>query len=315
MIEFRFRSHVRNWWAPRSKSVPSSAPVAEARLSKNEQQLRRYADKARACGIDRLLLYLSFDCDTDEDAIAALELDPWLRKRGIRAEYAVPGSQLEQSPDAYRRIKGAGAGFLNHGARPHTQWEDDRYIPVNFYDRLAPEEVVSDILRGHEIIKAVLGGAPNGFRAPHFGCFQAKEQLELIYCTVRTLGYSYCSTTIPAVALENGPLIKRGEVFEIPLFGSYLAPTTLLDSWTYLEDRVHYRLSNSYFELFRDTVDYMLANDLPGVLAYYADPSHVVDQKPFLDAMALVIDRGVPSVYAEEIIARSTFATAKSMSD
>lgn len=284
-----------------SKTEAVAAPAVL--LSAHEAQLVAYAAKARAQGVDRLLLYLTFDCDTDEDAAAALELDPWLRSRGIRAAYAVPGTQLGRAANAYRQLAAAGAEFLNHGYIPHAEWREDRYVPITFYDQLAVGDVVSDIRQAHAAVASTIGQPPRGFRAPHFGSFQAPDQLELIYRTARELGYVYCSTTIPQVALDHGPVIDRGGLYEIPLFGSSFAPTAILDSWTYLEDRQTYRLGTEYFDLFRDTVNFMLDNQLPGVLAYYADPAHVIGQKPFLDAMEMITLKRVPSVTAEELIA------------
>src|SRR5262245_54263038 len=115
-------------------AVPETAPSAAA-LPEHESQLIAYGAKARAQGFDRLLLYLTFDCDTDEDAAAALELDPWLRARGIRGAYAVPGTQLIRAADSYQRLMAAGAAFLNHGYVPHAEWREDRYVPVTFYDQ------------------------------------------------------------------------------------------------------------------------------------------------------------------------------------
>lgn len=286
----------------RSDAAPPPGP---ATLPPNEVQLRSYSAKAKAQNINRLYLYLTFDCDTDEDADAALQLDPWLRERGIAAAYAVPGAQLERAAGAYRQLKQTGAAFLNHGSRHHAEWQVDRYVPVTFYDQMTAEEVEADVRRGHEIVTEVVGEPPRGFRAPHFGSFQKPEQLDFLYRIARDLGYAYCSTTIPQVALDHGPVVPREGLVEIPLFGSHLAPTTILDSWTYLEDRKTFRLGQAYFDLFRDTVDYMLAHRLPGVLAYYVDPAHVIGQKPFLDAMDLLAERGVPSLTAEALIALS----------
>lgn len=283
-------------------SPPATELAAGPPVRTNEVQLQAYSMKARARGIEELLLYLTFDCDTDQDAEAALELDPWLRQRGIRAAYAVPGAQLERASKAYRRLHAAGATFFNHGAKPHAEWHGDHYVPITFYDQWTPDEVVEDIRRAHSIVTEVIGEAPTGFRAPHFGSYQQPEQLAVVYGAARKLGYRYCSTTIPQVGLDHGPLVDRDGLIEIPLFGSYLAPTTILDSWTYLEDRKTYRLGRQYFDLFRDTVEYMQGHRLPGVLAYYADPAHVIGQKPFLDAMELIVAKGIPSVTADELI-------------
>ncbi len=282
----------------------TDGPAAAAHApNAHELLLIDYAARARTQGIDRLLLYLTFDCDTDEDAAAALELDPWLRSRGILAAYAVPGEQLARAADAYGKLAAAGAEFMNHGHVPHAEWREDYYAPITFYDQMVPEEVESDIRQGHATVTALAGRAPRGFRAPHFGSFQGTDQLGLIYRLARELGYAYCSTTLPQTGLEHGPVIDRGGVYEIPTFGSRAAPTAILDSWTYLEDRERFRLGQAYFDLFRDTVDFMLGHDLPGVLTYYADPAHVIGQKPFLDAIEMIAQRRIASATAQDLVA------------
>ncbi len=290
---------------------PSSAraPV-EPPLSAEDAILLAYGLKARAAGFNRLLFYLTFDCDTDEDAAAALTLDPWLRSLGIRSSYAVPGAQLMRAAEAYRQLAAVGAAFLNHGYHAHAEWRGDRYVPITFYDQFATEVVVQDIRDGDAACREILKQEPDGFRAPHFGSYQAPHQLSVIYETARELGYRYCSTTLPRFALDEGPVVDRGELYEIPLFGSRSAPTAILDSWTYLEDRKSFRLGKQYFDLFRDTVDFMLSKNIPGVLSYYVDPAHVIGQKPFLDAMEMVAARAIPSVTAHELIARAAAASA-----
>lgn len=265
--------------------------------------LQAYGKLARAAGIERLYLYLSFDCDTDEDAAAAAELDPWLRKLGVRTTYAVPGRQLENGASTWHRLAAAGAVFMNHGGLPHAERRDDRYHSITFYGQMADEDVVTDIEDGDRCVRRVIGAAPRGFRAPHFGLYQESAQLDLVHATARRLGYAYCSTTVPNYALKYGPVVRLGGLVEIPCFGSWRAPETILDSWTYLADQRDYRLRDEYYELFAETVERMLTRGIPGILAYYADPSHVLDQLPFLRAIELAVRRGVPSVTGDDLAA------------
>ncbi len=228
----RFSALAERFWgrkADTDAAVASPAAATPPTPPAHELQLIDYAARARAQGIDRLCLYLTFDCDTDEDAAAALELDPWLRSLGIDAAYAVPGTQLERAAASYRQLAAAGAEFLNHGHMPHAEWREDRYVPITFYEQIEPDAVVSDIRRGHATVTTVVGRPPRGFRAPHFGSFQAAHQLDLIYRTARELGYVYCSTTVPQAALDNGPVIDCGGIYEIPLFGSHYSPTAILE--------------------------------------------------------------------------------------
>lgn len=269
------------------------------------QQLARfdtYKQAARRAGIDRLYLFLSFDCDTDLDAGAVGEVHRFLTSKGIKATYAVPGAQLERAPDIYRNLADQGAEFMNHGGLPHAEWREDRWVGITFYNTMADEDVIADIHRGHNIVTTVTGRPPLGFRAPHFGCYQQPEQRDIMHKTAAFLGYKYCSTTLPSMGLANGPAYLTHGLIEFPCFGSTRYPETILDSWTYLTDRVNYSLGGEYEVLFAETVTTMLDQHIPGVLTWYADPCHILDQAPFIRAIELISKRGVPSVSGAELL-------------
>jgi len=268
-------------------------------------QLRRlesYAAHARRAGIDRLYLFLSFDCDTDLDIDAVDEVHRFLVSKGIKATYAVPGAQLEKGAATYRKLAQRGAEFMNHGGQPHAEWREDRWVGITFYDKMPEDAVVADIRRGHEIVTAVIGTSPRGFRAPHFGCYQQPEQVEVLHRTAAALGYSYCSTTIPAFAMQNGPAYLTHGLVEFPCFGSTRNPETILDSWTYLTDRKDYALGEEYFALFAETLNTLVDHHMPAILTWYADPCHVLDQAPFIKAIELAGSQAITSVTGSQLV-------------
>jgi hypothetical protein len=259
-----------------------------------------YSRKARALGLDRLYLALSFDCDTREDIEAAAEMDEWLRNRGIRAIYAVPGEQLELGASVYRKLAEQGAEFLNHGGLPHTIWKNGRYHSATFYDRMTDQEVVADIRRGHEIVARIIGKIPVGFRAPHFGCFQSSAQLGLQYSTLKSLGYRYSTSTLPATVLRRGPVYDLNGLFEIPLTGSFRFPFVLLDSWTYLKSPIDRSIKPEYADMFVGTVKGFMEMGIPGVMNVYVDPSHVNGSQYFREAIERSLEMGIkPITYME----------------
>src|SRR3546814_20655229 len=88
---------------------------------------------------------------------------------------------------------------------------------------------------GDAAVRDVIGRAPLGFRAPHFGMFQATVQLALVHSVAHRLGYSYCSTTIPSYGHAHGPAGDvGGEVMQLPTSGSSHAPSTILDALTHI---------------------------------------------------------------------------------
>lgn len=296
-----------SWWR-RWFGAPASETAAVAATPPPEPVVTAspwstYAAMAKACGVDRVYLLLTFDCDTDLDINIVGELDRQLRSKGIKAGYAVPGAQLRKSPETWRAVAERGSEFLNHGDRAHAEFRDGRYWPATFYEKLSPSDVVSDIEAADRTIRELTGADPVGFRAPHFGSFQSPEQLELIYRTVRPLGYRYCSTTTPALALARGPVVDMGGgMIELPTLGSHRNPTTLLDSWTYLTDRVNYALGDEYADLFIETIDRMTADRIPAILTYYGDPSHVFGQRPFERVLDALLRAGIPSLHGRDAV-------------
>jgi hypothetical protein len=262
----------------------------------------RYGRRARAAGFDRLYLVLSFDCDTPEDAEAAARVHAWLRARGIKATYAVPGAQLEQHAATYRRIADEGGRFINHGALPHAEWRGTRYWSVTFYHEMPDGEVVEDITRGHEIVTRTIGTAPSGFRAPHFGLYQKPRQLRVMHGALRALGYRYSTSTLPAFGIARGPVSRINGIVEVPVSGSWDSPLLVLDSWGRIMSPERPEIRDDYADAFIETVDRLTDAGVVGVLNYYVDPAHVHRREPFYRAIAHAIDRGLVAVDYDDLL-------------
>ena len=261
-----------------------------------------YGRLARTQGFDRLYIALSFDCDTPEDIPAAEQVHTWLSKRGIKATYAVPGAQLLQGAQTYRRLLDMGADFINHGARPHAEWHDGRYWSMTFYNELTIDEVIEDIKKGHEICQRVLGRSAVGFRAPHFGYFQTPKQREVMYTVLKDLGYLYSTSTLPEYGLLNGPVVKENGIIELPLSGSYANPFAILDSWNYIISPNQPVLKEEYTNLFIQTVRQLLDMQIPGFLNYYVDPAHVCKGKTFYQAMEYLLAQNLETVHFAQLL-------------
>ncbi len=262
-----------------------------------------YARRARQIGFDDIVLFLSFDCDTDLDPKASLEVMDLLDPLGIKATFAVPGVQLERGAATYRRIAGRGAEFMNHGHLPHAEWRGDRYVGITFYETMPLAAVEADIRRGHDTVTAVIGRPPLGFRAPHFGHFQKPRQLALVHRLAAALGYRYCSTTLPAYGLEHGPVHVANDVVELATFGTLRCPLSVLDSWSHLSNRCQYALSRTYEALLIETVEALRGARMPALLTWYADPCHVAGQAPFERAMRHLAGLGIASLSGTEAAA------------
>jgi hypothetical protein len=262
-----------------------------------------YSIQARESGLQEPLILLSFDSDTDEDADASLSLFERLQDIGIPATFAVPGVQLERGAKAYKALFKQGAKFINHGGAAHTEWRTGRYWSVNFYNQKTPHELREDIRAGHQIFQDVLGQAPIGFRAPHFGHFQDDRALALIHDELSELStYRYCSSSLAYRTRTKGPVIQFEGMLEIPILGTYRWPTRIFDSYGHLLSKENRRVSTNYASKWIEAVRDIHERNIPALLNYYADPSHIADNNEYFEVLEEAKNMGVRFVYFDDVL-------------
>lgn len=264
-----------------------------------ESLVSRYCALARASGLNRLFLIVSFDCDTVEDIATAAAVHEKMLALGIMPAYAVPGELLAEGASVYRAIAASGAEFLNHGHRRHTYFDAHagHHRSCFFYNEQSSEVVEEDVTSGDRTVREILGIAPQGFRTPHFGSYQAPRHLRFLHRTLRRLGYRYSSSTSPIFALRYGPVFGRFGILEIPVSGGGDRMLTIIDSWTCFGAPVRQLGAEDYR---RETLG--LARRLAGgcgVLNYYADPSHIADEPVFFETMAELARLAEPATFAQ----------------
>lgn len=257
---------------------------------------KRYGTLARCQGFDRLYLLLSFDCDTPDDAQAAKVIDQWLYDHSVQRSYAVPGTMLEANPAIYKRIAGNGAEFLNHGHLPHTQQIDGVYRSTTFYADMEPAAVEEDIRKGHETVSKIIGREPAGFRAPHFGMVPLEMKDRLILPVLRDLKEYYSTQTTPFENINYGPIWWKDNWPEFPVSGSYMAPFSILDSYSYIESPAVRKVTGRYAAVLKQTVQQLRDWEVTGLLNIYVDPSHVGDDPDFRKIITSLCDTGMPSL-------------------
>lgn len=242
-------------------------------------------------GIKGFKFILSFDCDTEEDIRVVEDVHARLAAIGVMPVYAVPGELLEKGAKQYGSIAESGAEFVNHGYRAHCHIDPStgQYVSSFFYDQLPREIIVEDILRGHETIKKVLGREAAGFRVPHFGSFQRRQDLVFLYKTLQRMGYRFSTSTMPLSGFIGGPLQFNGEgVWEIPVSGCYDYPLTILDSFGFRFAPGRLVSEANYVDQFSKLVDFFLPSNRPGLMNIYADPSQVHDWPEFFQCIQSV---------------------------
>lgn len=261
--------------------------------------LAPYRAKAARSGLDRLYLVLSFDCDTPEDIEVAWDVHERLLHMGICASYAVPGALLEQGAGVYKRIAATGAEFLNHGGRSHTYFDEQcgAYRSNFFYDQQPRDILKHDIVEGDRFVTQLIGKKPDGYRTPHFGTFQRRNQLLFLHGVLRELGYTYSTSTTPFAGLRYGPAFTQLGLMEFPVSGQGSNPLSILDSWGCFRAPDRVLGPEDYRREALGMAGHLASG--PGILNFYADPCHVADQPIFFETMAELVKVSTPAAYRD----------------
>jgi hypothetical protein len=244
---------------------------------------------------------MSFDCDRPEDIESAWEVHSRLMDMGVCPAYAVPGELLRAGAKVYSRIADTDAEFLNHGHRWHMYFDrpTETYKSCFFYDELSRDVIAEDVEEGDKDVREILGRKPVGFRTPHFGTFQTESQLRYLHGLLSDFGYTFSTSTTPGFGFCYGPAFRRYGLIEIPVSGRGNNLFDILDSWSCFTapDRV---LGPQDYQ--RDAL--RMAERLQskaGLLNYYCDPSHVVDQPIFFDTVRELTKVAEPTSYSSLI--------------
>lgn len=257
-----------------------------------------YAHMAKKQGFKHSRFILSFDCDTEKDIEVIEEVHTRLGKLGIMPVYAVPGQLLEKGFEVYNKLAKSGAEFINHGYYTHCKYKTETklYVSSFFYDQLKTEIILDDIQRGHQTIVQLLGQQPTGFRVPHFGTFQSRRNLDFLWVTLKKMGYTYSSSTVPLYGFLNGPLKKvDNDFYEIPVSGCYDKPLQILDSWGFRFAPNRKVTEIDYGKQFGKMVRFFKSEGKSGLFNIYADPSQIYDWPLFFECMESVSDISISS--------------------
>lgn len=230
---------------------------------------------------------LTFDCDTDLDISVVLGVHKKLNNLGINPVYAVPGQLIERGIDTYKQIADLGAEFINHGYIQHTTVDDrrTRYVSTYFYDEISELDVLKDVDRGHEVLVNRLKIVPKGFRTPHFGTFQREENLALLHNKLKSLGYSFSTSTVPSFSYLKGPSFQSNGITEIPVTGCPTWPLGILDSYNFRFSG-NPNFTSKIFESEMLKAYQMMSNGSLNRMNMYADPSQVYDWQGFFESVA-----------------------------
>lgn len=207
---------------------------------------------------------LSFDCDLPEDVSSHAWLLERLREYGLRASFACIGKYVEMYPAEHRLLADAGHEIINH---TYSHPSHRLLNPTQRFRVLSDKLLREEVSRAHEIIEKIIGVAPLGFRAPHFGGLHTNR----VYPILREMGYRYSSSTIGTRTPTLGSPFKFHGIWEIPLSPDPKTALGCLETWgLYRASPPHYKDKNEFLALFDEILKIGMVSN--AFLNFYFDP-------------------------------------------
>jgi hypothetical protein len=121
-------------------------------------------------------------------------------------------------------------------------------------------------------------------------------QREIIRPVLKDLGEFYSSQTVPIESVNHGPIWWDHHWPEFPMIGQSGAPYSLLDSYSFLQSPAVRKVTPRYGQILGQTIQNFLDWNIHGLMNIYVDPSHVVDDPGFMDAMQRINTLNIPSL-------------------
>jgi peptidoglycan/xylan/chitin deacetylase (PgdA/CDA1 family) len=246
----------------------------------------RCDEKLNDCTMKRSIVCLTFDFDaisgwiargmTSPSPISRGEFGPHvgvprilelLKRHDIVGSWFIPGHTLETYPDACQRVINMGHEIGHHGwtHRPPAS--------------LTPEQEEEELVRANEVIHALTGRYPKGYRSPSWDLSPSSVELMLKH------GFTYDSSMMADDYIPYR--VRHGDIISLEVPAVFGRATRLIEmpvSWT-LDDYPHFEFirtptwilpgnmnANNVLENWIDDFMYLNQNLDWGVVTYTFHP-------------------------------------------
>lgn len=222
-------------------------------------------------------IMLSLDCDTYNDSYALKQINELLDNYDIKVSIAATAKLVEDNVCLYDNFLSSGHELVNHGYSLHSDVDEaGRTYSTFFYNNVDWEFIKYEIERAQRTYYKLFGFCPRGFRAPHFGVFQGKNEVLKLYEILKATGFCYSSSVMVYNMLKNSWNFFSNDVIEIPVTNRVELPYSVIDSYSLVYNKGYNKCKNKFYKALKKAIDIACSAEHDMFINIYFDPSQMV---------------------------------------
>ncbi len=230
--------------------------------------------------VPKIYILMSIDCDVFTDSYALKKINDIFSKKNIKISIAATAKLAEDNVGLYDDFLSNGHELVNHGYSLHSDVDEaGKTYSTFFYNKVDWDFIKKEILNAQETFYKLFKIDVKGFRAPHFGVFQGKEEIMKLYEILYSFNFKYSSSVMVYNMMRNNWQFFSNKVIEIPLTNRVILPYSVIDSYSLVYKQGLLKRKNKFYKEFKRAVDVAALSEHDIFINIYFDPSQMVNNK------------------------------------
>lgn len=242
-----------------------------------------------------LYIMMSLDCDVVKDTYSLKKINEIFSARNIKVSIAATAKLAEENTDLYDNFLSNGHELVNHGYSLHSGIDEaGKTYSTFFYNKVDWNFIKREIVTAQEVFYKLFSLEVKGFRAPHFGVFQGKDEILKLYDILHNYNFKYSSSVMAYNMFKNNWNFFSNKVVEVPVTNRVALPYSVIDSYSLVYNQGFFKYKNKFYREFKQAVNLALSSKYDMFINVYFDPSQMIDN----DNLELTLDyifNNVPS--------------------
>ncbi len=228
----------------------------------------------------KIYILMSIDCDVFTDSYALKRINDIFSKKNIKISIAATAKLVEENVEFYDDFLSNGHELVNHGYSLHSDVDEaGKTYSTFFYNKVDWNFIEKEILNAQEAFYKLFKIDVKGFRAPHFGVFQGKEEILKLYDILYNFNFNYSSSVMVYNMLRNNWQFFSNKIIELPVTNRVILPYSVIDSYSLVYKQGLLKCKDKFYKEFKRALDVAASSKHDMFINIYFDPSQMLHNK------------------------------------